>query len=423
MFPVNRVEAAIAALAVASSLLVAWATWNFGVAVYSDSFQYISAARNLANLATGNGHYPGADLPALWPPLFIAVLAAPGVFGVDPLVTAGVVNPLILGLICLVAGSWLQRVTAAPRLSVAVTAVIAFSIPLTRVASTVWTEPLFILLTVLSLIYVVRFIEEDSPRRLYLSAALAALACLTRYAGVALVASTLLVLLVAGRRALPRTLGRMAVYAAIATVPLGLWLVRNWLLTATLTGDRIPAEFSVIYNLARTVGTLAVWAIPCTRGAAELVADRLYELQIGMGGAVSALVFAGMTLAVLAAARLVAARHGLRDGAARLGLASPFFGVLICYAGVYLVFIVAASSAVRLDNLSDRLLAPVFVPLALAAGLVGTNLAEVAGKAAPQRLGRRWFTWAGAAWLAAYVVCCAPELQRWLDSPHASQLN
>ena len=417
------VEAAIVALAAAASLFVACGTWKFGIGWSPDSIQFVSAARNLV---TGDGHFAGANLPAFWPPLFMVVLAVPGVFGVGPVVTAGVLNPVILGLICLVAGLWFLRVTGAPRLSVAITVIIALSIPLARVASMIWTEPLFILLTVLSLIYVVRFIEEDAPRYLYLSAALASLACLTRYAGVALVGSTLLVLLVAGRRTLPRTMAKMAVYAAIAAVPLGFWLLRNWLLTDTLTGWRNPAQFSVVYNLVRTAGTLAIWAVPFARGAAERAADSAdYQTDLAWGGAVSASAFAGIALAVLAAARLLrgsSGEHGLRGSAVLRELGSPFFGVLSCYVGVYVAFIVAAASTVRINAIGDRLLAPVFVPVVLAAALVATRLAKELAKPPSRRLGR-WLAWAGAAYVAAHVACYAPEMKRWFDSLHVSQVD
>ena len=409
-----RSRLAILALAVAASLLVACGTWSFGIGLSPDSVRFVSLARNLV---TGNDHFVGSNLSPLWPPLFMVVLAAPGVFGVDPLVTAGVLNPVIPGLICLVAGLWFHRTTRAPHASVAVAAVIAFAIPLAQVASFVWTDPLFILLTVLSLFYVVRSIEEDSPRRLYLAAALAALACLTRYAGVALVASTLLALLVAGRRTLPQTIRRMAAYAAIAAVPLGLWLLRNWLLTATLTGNRSPPEESpVVYHLIRTVGTLGVWAVPWARGAAERVADLLRVWEPHVDGAVAVLVvFAGMALAALASARL--ARRGLRDMPARLGVTSPFFGVLICYASVYVVFLVTAASTVLIGEIGDRLLAPVFVPVVLAAALVATRLAKELAKPPSGRLGR-WLAWAGAAYVAAYIACYPPELTRAVREGH-----
>ena len=382
--PVEGVEAAIVALAAAASLLVACGTWKIGIGLSPDSNQFVSAARNLV---AGNGDFAGSNLPAFSPPLFMVVLAAPGFFGVGPIIAAGVLNPVILGLICLVAGLWFYRLTGAP------------------------------LLTVLSLIYAVRFIEEDAPRRLYLAAALAALACLTRYAGVALVASTLLVLLVAGRRTLPRTVARMTAYAAIAAVPLGLWLLRNWLLTDTLTGWRHPAEFSVVYNLVRTAGTLGVWTVPFARGTAE---GAVLESELGRGSAVAVLAFAGMALAALAS--VARSRRGLRDKLARLGVTSPPFGVLTCYAGVYMAFLVAVASTVRINAIGDRLLAPVLVPLVLAAALVAAGLAKELAQPPSRRPGR-WPAWACAAYVAAYVACYALESKRWLDHLHASQFN
>ena len=132
------------------------------------------------------------------------------------------------------------------------------------------------------------------------------------------------------------------------------------------------------------------------------------------------LAFAGMALAALAS--VAWSRRGLRDKLARLGLTSPLFGVLSCYAGVYMAFLVAVASTVRINEIGDRLLAPVFVPVALAAALVATRLAEELSKPPSRRLLHR-LAWAGAAYVGAYVACYALDSRRWFDSLHASQFN
>ena len=162
----------ILAFSLVAGLLVVARTWEYGIGLSPDSVAYVSMARELA---TGHGAMAGEHLRPMWPPLFTLLLSAPGVAGVDPIAVGAFLNPVILVCICLIAGLWLYRRTGSGFMGIVVTATLAFSIPLTRVSSFVWTEPLFVLLTVCSLVLLDRHLRDDSIMALVFAAMFAAL--------------------------------------------------------------------------------------------------------------------------------------------------------------------------------------------------------------------------------------------------------
>ena len=349
----------IVLLALVAGLLVVARTWEYGIGLSPDSVQYVAMARELA---TGNDTFAGEHLRPTWPPLFTLVIAAPGLFGVDPIAVAAVLNPAILVCICLVAGLWLYRRTHSGFVSVIVTATLAFSIPLTKVSSFVWTEPLFVLLTVCSLVKLDSHLRNDSLKALMLAALFAALACLTRYAGVALLAGTVLILLTKPGMTLPKKIVQALSYSAIAVLPVSLWLLRNLLLLGTIAGGRTAGIWSFAENAERAVLVIGAWALPWGRPD--------YDLGLLVAGL---LLIAVMAFA-LAWGWSSSRTRSVQETLSCLKLADPFVRVVSVYAVAYIAFILVVSTAVRIDRIHDRLLAPAFVPLALLAGFVMARL-------------------------------------------------
>lgn len=383
----------ILALALVAALLVVIRTWEFGIGLSPDSVHYVSMARKLL---TGHDTFAGEHLRATWPPLFVLAIAAPGMVGVDPIDAAAVLNPSILVCICLISGLWLYRRTDSGLVSLVATAALAFSIPLTRVSSFVWTEPLFVLLTVGSLVLLDRHFRNDSVIVLLLAALLAALACLTRYAGVALLASTVLLMLFNPQMPLKKKAGRTLLYSVVAALPLSLWLLRNHLLFGTLAGSRPDGIWSFTENAERVVTSLAKWAL----------AWRTHDLD----PLISALpLLAGLGFA-LALGWSSSRSRGIRETVSWLKLSDPFVRILGVYALVYLAFIVTVSTAIRIDRIDNRLLVPVFVPLVLLTGFAAARLAALARDDRGRRLGRA-FAAAIILFAVSHVAAYVPELR------------
>jgi hypothetical protein len=305
-----------------AALLVGAAMAPYGPGMTPDSVHYLSAAENLrrglgyaTSVVPWNGPFPRPI--ALWPPLYPAVLAV---------VTAAIgatagpwgLNALLMGV-----STW-RIARAAPLLGA-----LAFAIApaVISVHGYAWSEPLFLLLAILALEGQERLLAEPAPKRLAFAVLFTALACLTRYVGVALVISGALALVLAGRRLLA------LIYAALAVAPLGLWLLRNRLVTGTLMGDRTGSGRGLPELIREAAGTLGGWLVPV--GSLATVA----------------------LLVLLAVGVVLALRSDFE----------PRDLPWIAFGAVYPVLLLALARTVAFDPLSSRLLVPLVVPLVVLA--------------------------------------------------------
>ena len=319
-------------------------TATYGAAVDWDSTIFLSTA---LNFLAGEGWRSFWDRPMVtWPPLFPLLLAAFGWVGIDPLEAGRWANAAAFGLTILAAGGWLRSNLRSRWLALAASVAILAALPLSDFASRVLTDPLFVLFTLLALIQLAAFLNRRTTAPLLWAAVFTALAALTRYPGVALIGTGVLILLPTAR--LKQTL----IFGAISSVPLLAVLTRNWAVTGDLTratGGRDPQGQSLFDTLGQTVDVFRTWIVPpnAPDGFAYL-----------LGLAVATGVLAGATV-VLRAARM----H--RDAAFRLGPALPFGA----FALIYSLFIIAAVPLI-LTHIIDRYLLPIYVPLLLTAALL-----------------------------------------------------
>ena len=327
-------------------------TATYGATVGIDSFFFLSTA---LNFLAGEGWRDFLGDPLVWwPPLFPLLLAALGWVGIDPLEAGRWVNAVAFGLTILAAGCWLRSNVRSRWLALVATATLAASLPLSRWAAHLMTEPLFVLFTLLALIKLAAFLQRGGRTPLLLSAVFTALAALTRYAGVVLIGVGVLVLLV--RRAPPLTarLKHAVVFGAVSSMPLAGVLTRNWAISGTLTGPRSGSGQSLSDSLSLVADGFREWAIPPN------APDGLgYLLSIAAG------------LVVLAAGAVVVwsgrnVGKGGQSPSFGLGPALPF-GV---FAVGYLVFIVAVVPFTIPLGMNFRFLLPVYVPLLLTAVLL-----------------------------------------------------
>ena len=317
---------------------------SYGPQLPWDGINYITVARNLL---AGNGFVDLYHEPlTLWPPLYPAMLAGGGLFGIDPYSLAGPLNAVIFGLTVLLAGWWLRRELRSRVLWLWGCFSIALALPLVEMAAQAMSEAAFILLATLSLTQLDAHLKGGSRAPLILAAVFSALACLTRYMGASLILAALPMLL-AARVALPEKMKRVAIYALIAAAPLGLWMLRNFLLAGSTTGSRDRAfdSFSFIVDEAlRSVAT-DWWLV----GSTALV---LFALVI--------------------AACHAFIRRSDRKSDASSEIAWRPLGVSVGFALAYLILLVVAiiSGDDTLNGLQWRYLTPVYIPLLFAALLL-----------------------------------------------------
>ena len=341
--------AGIAALGAAHVLA---RTSTYGAAVTDDSAGYLVWALHIME-----GVWPTIGIQ---PPLFPFSLAfASLVSGVEPVEAARFMNAAAFGTTIFLSGLWLWRRLRSGFLAIAAAAAIALSAPLSDAASSVMTEAAFSLLVVLALTQLDSFLAggaERRKRRLAAAAVAAALAAVTRYAGVAAILAGVLALLLDRRRRMADRMRSAAVFGAVSSAPLAVWLAKNWVETGLATGKRWNAGFGLADTFGQALGVFGAWAAP--------VAD---------GGVPAA---AGALAALLAAGPWVWHRGAPAPGT---GSAPACFVFII----VYPAFIVAAVPTTSWQEVDSRFLTPLYATLVLAAALLVHRLAAArAGRGA-----------------------------------------
>lgn len=247
----------LAVVSVLGAALVLARGLTHGPALHWDSINYLAVARNLL---TGEGflNYDGTPY-TLWPPLYPLVLAVSGLGLLDPLAAAGPLNAALLGLTIFVAGRYLQRRLESRFLALWAPLVLALALPLGDLAWWALSEPLFVLLLTLALVAADDHLAEGRRSSLALAALCAALALLTRYQGVGVVAVVGLAPLFRRGDAPGLRVKRSALVFLAGLAPTALWLLRNARLTGGVTGHPPPDADALSWTLGLLLDGLARW--------------------------------------------------------------------------------------------------------------------------------------------------------------------
>lgn len=181
---------ALALIAVIGVLLVLVATPE-GAGLSDDSIAYIAGARSLA---AGHGYreaWLASNQPVThFPPAFPSVLAFFGILGVDPLHAGRYVNALLFGANAFVLGILAWRMTPSLTAGLVLAGLFVLSGDLLVVHAMAMSEPLFIFLSLLSFwMFDLYFEREHHWWWLAACATFVGMAYLTRYSGLALVAT------------------------------------------------------------------------------------------------------------------------------------------------------------------------------------------------------------------------------------------
>ena len=230
------------------------------LALSPDSVSYLSAARHLA-AGEGLVRFDGAPF-LLWPPLYPWCLALLEGLGVDALANGAWLQWCVLGGTALLAGWWVGERTGSIARTLLVTVAVLVAKPLWHVSVFLWSEPLFNSFIVAALFFAARLRERGDTLSLALLATSCAAACLTRHAGVFLVAASALVLLLPGRHTWRERLIVTGLFGAGALLPPFLWWVRNARLTGDWSGGRVAGGLDAIGGFESYARTLADWVLP-----------------------------------------------------------------------------------------------------------------------------------------------------------------
>lgn len=322
---------------------VLFATSHYGAGISPDSIGYIATARNLAD---GIGFVTYDDTPLLvQPPLYPAVLGVVDfVSGVDPLTSAAFVSAIFFGLALYFSGMLFFRVLF-PLFAFFGLASLLVSIPLTRVALMAWSEPPFVFFVALYLFAISTYFNKSNGTHLSILALSVALACLTRYIGVVLVVMGVVGILMTKHRNLYTKLLHSALFAFLSTLPISVWIGRNYLLSNTLSGPRTPSVSSLFDNIVYTFDGILLWYLPSR--LINISSVRMIILLIGA--------FLVGVIFYRANTPVVALFKQVRP--------IVVFSLLLAFG--YAGFLIASSTTTSYDAIGSRLLAPIVIPVTL----------------------------------------------------------
>ena len=319
--------------------LVIFSTSSYGSGISPDSVDYLSAAKGMVS-GEGLIGYDGSPF-VLWPPFFPSILAAIDSVGIDPLDGARFFNALIFGLIIFFSSLWLLKTYKFNPLSLFGLLVIFLSVPVFWVSQYIWSEPLFILLVLVSLYMIVRFLENNDKMILVLAAIFTAIACITRYPGITIIMTGLLLLLLDRNATLKTRLINGVTFGLIASLPLVAWLVRNLIVYATLAGERTPTN-TIIQSVKSAISTLSAFFLP-------------REIDGVFRGLI--FIFVSVLLCIFFAKIMRNTKH--RSSI----IGKQYLMPLLIFTVIYMCFMIISSTLSNADLLDQRLASPVYLPI------------------------------------------------------------
>ncbi|HSB02315.1 MAG TPA: glycosyltransferase family 39 protein [Anaerolineales bacterium] len=230
MFPIRPRLAAFLALGLITliGMVLIIKTTPDGLGLSDDSIAYIAGARSMV---AGNGYreaWLASNGPVThFPPAFPSVLAFFGYLGIDPLRAARWVNALLFGLNAWLLGILGWRMTRSLMAGLALAALFVASGEMFQVHAVTMSEPLFIFLSLLSFWMFDIYFEHDHHWWWLVACGIfVGLAYLTRYAGLALVATFVAALLILQTSWRKRLASAGIFLASVLPWALG-WSIRN----------------------------------------------------------------------------------------------------------------------------------------------------------------------------------------------------
>lgn len=274
-------------LALSGTFLILYATPQ-GMGLSDDSIAYIAGARSILS---GQGYreaWLASNQPVThFPPGFSSVLALVGISGLDPLRGTRLVNAIIFGANIFLLGLIGWRMTRSQIAGIALAVLFLINGSLFRVHTTAMSEPLYIFFTLTAFLSFWHYFSEEQNKLtaksakdakeskklgalrvlggsngLLLSTAIfTASAYLTRYAGLALLATFLISLLILHDTWKKRLTGAGIFLAGFIPFVLA-WGIRNRLLTDNATNRTLVYHPITAENIQLGISNFAAFILP-----------------------------------------------------------------------------------------------------------------------------------------------------------------
>ncbi len=326
-------------------------TKHSGVGISPDSVKYLSSAHNIARQFsfTDYNNTPFVLFP-LGYPLFLACIQF--AFPTSLLQVLPFINGLFFAGIIFMVANIFQQIFATNKIVLhLVLLLISTSPALLEIYTMAWSETLFIFLTLIFFISLNKYLVQNNFKHLLISAIIASLAFLVRYAGITCVITGCIIIL--SNRNLPfsKKLIHLFGFGAVGVLLPLINLVRNIMVSETYSGVRQKSLNSFYINLTNAAEVLEQWFI---------------SLSNSSKAGIFILVF-------LVLASLILLYYSFK----KHFLTSSYNSIISLFFLVYIGFMLTISTVSRFETLSSRLLSPVYIPIILLISTIVLQLLRI----------------------------------------------
>jgi hypothetical protein len=324
--------------AVAAFLIVFIYSKHGGIGVSPDSIVYVSGARSL--LESGNflgyNHLPVVDFPSFYP-IFLAAIKL--ITRVDPVVAGPYLNGFLFAAVVYLSSMIINKfVNHSLGYKCIVLLCIVVAPSLQEVYSMLWSESLFILLSLLLILALHRYFKTYTLSSLLMVSVIVAVACVTRYAGIAFAGAGGAMLLF--DRSLPpqKKARHILIFSFVSLSLLVANLYRNMHAAGFLTGNREKGITPLPDNVTYFGSVVGNWL--------PFFPDQ-YTISLVVGWLVL------LTIIAICVYYWVKGNHWY----------TSFENITSVFALVYAAFIILSSTVSHYERINDRLLSPLYIPL------------------------------------------------------------
>lgn len=312
-------------------------TLKYGPAVSPDSVRYLSTAENLLK---GNSFYMYDQMPYVsWPPLFPMLIALISLFGISSLWSAMIINSLSLALVIFAGYLTFRKYFDRTLFVILFIALIVILKPLYFVSIWVWTEILFILLTLIFFKSILDYLATKAPKYLILTISTAALASMQRYAGITVILSGICIIIFCNSRiSLWKRVKCSTLFAIVSSIPIALWLLRNRIVSDSMPGFFRQPSVNMYDQIYTGANVFTGWFLR-------------HEIDFS-----TRLVFSILIIAVVMTLLIIGRSKGVIDPSGKIKKVLPF----IIFIAIYFTFVIA-TTYYTMDRIGIRYLSPLFV--------------------------------------------------------------
>jgi hypothetical protein len=323
-------------MSILAFLIILVYTRHGGIGISPDSIVYLSVARNLHSdlRLVDYAHSPLVDFPVFYP-IFLA--AVEFISRTELIKLAEILNGVLFAIVILLSNSLIKRLAIVPVYRNLLLLILAISPALLDVYGMLWSESLFLLLSLCCFITISSYLRAPTLRSLLLSCIPVAFACITRYAGVTIVGTGLYLIFFHPALDLKAKIKHLFVFGAGSLCLLVINLLYNAAVTGTTTGPRERGIVSLHENFSFFAFTIADW-FP------------VFSINL-----IVTFVF-GLLILILFSFLLF---QQTINPAAYGGV----LHIMSCFVVVYVVFIVGISTLTHFEQLNNRFLSPVYIPM------------------------------------------------------------